>query len=88
MKLKKDFALRQVADTWVVLPLGSATADFNGMLTMNETGALLWKTLEMSDDSKVLVEALTSEYTVAVEQAQNDVEEFLSKLKKVGCLEE
>ena len=47
MKLLKDgFVLRQVADTWVVMPLGQVSLDFNGMLTLNETGALLWQALE------------------------------------------
>lgn len=46
MKLKENFVLRQVADTWVVLPVAEATLDFNGMLTLNETGAVLWRALE------------------------------------------
>lgn len=87
MKLKNDFALRQVADTWVVLPLGGATADFNGMLTLNETGALLWNVLEKGGDLDTLVDALTGEYVVDRATAKVDVEEFLDKLKSVGCLE-
>ena len=32
MKLKENFVLRRVLNTWVVLPLGAATVDFNGIL--------------------------------------------------------
>ena len=46
MKLSKDFVLRQVAATWVVLPLKSDTLDFNGMIRLNDSGAMLWKCLE------------------------------------------
>ena len=46
MKIKKNFTLRQVAGTWVVLPLSSATVDFTGMLTLNDTGIVLWNMLE------------------------------------------
>ena len=46
MGLKEDFVLRQVADTWVVLPLGESSVDFNGMLTLNNSGAMLWRVLE------------------------------------------
>ena len=42
MKIKSGFVLRQLADTWVVLPLLSQSLNFNGMLTLNETGAFLW----------------------------------------------
>lgn len=85
MKLKENFVLRQVADTWVVLPLGAATVNFNGMLTLNESGALLWQALEQGKDP---VEALLAEYAVSREQAAADVEEFIASLRKAGCLEE
>lgn len=87
MKLKQDLALRQVADTWVVLPLGSAIADFNGMLTLNEAGAILWKALEQGGSREKLADALTSEYIVDRATALADVDEFLAKLKNAGCLE-
>lgn len=83
MKLNENFVLRQVADTWVVMPLGAATVDFNGMLTMNESGALLWNALEQGKDP---VDALMAEYDVTREQAADDVAEFLEKLQTVGCL--
>ena len=87
MKIKENFALRQVADTWVVLPLGAATVDFNGMLTLNETGALLWQTLEKGGDREMLADALTAEYEVERSTALSDADEFIEKLKNIGCLE-
>lgn len=87
MKLKKDFVLRQVAGSWVVLPLGQESVSFNGMLTLNETGALLWKTLEMGADVQELVKALTAEYEVSAQQAESDVQAFVSKLADAGCLD-
>lgn len=87
MKLKKGFVLRQVADTWVVMPLGSMSVDFNGMLTLNETGALLWKTLENGGDMEALADALTGEYAVSREQALVDAKEFLESLVRAGCAE-
>ena len=58
MKLKEEFVLRQVADVWVVLPVGKTSVDFNGMLTLNESGALLWNTLEQGGDREKLADAL------------------------------
>lgn len=88
MKLNKNYILRQVADVWVVLPIAEATANFNGMLTLNETGALLWKTLEQGGNRETMADVLTAEYIVTREQALADVDEFLEKLANVGCLEE
>ena len=88
MKLNKNFALRQVADFWVVLPLGEKTLEFSGMINLNETGALLWQALEKGGDRDSLIEALTSEYDVTAERAAADVDKFLQKLAESGCIEE
>ena len=79
MKLKEDFVLRQVADTWVVLPLGAATVDFNG--------AFLWQRLQDGADADALVSALTAEYDVTPAQAAADVDAFCRRLLEVGCAE-
>ena len=88
MKIKKDYALRQIADTWVVLPLAAETVNFSGMLTLNDSGAMLWKTLEKECSVDALTDALMAEYEVEREQAKADAEEFLNKLIQAGCIEE
>lgn len=87
MKINKNFFLRQVAGAWMVLPLGSATLDFNGMLTLNASGLLLWRLLEAGKGSEDMVEALLSAYEVDRETARADVEEFLNKLIQAGCVD-
>lgn len=87
MRLKENFVLRQVADTWIVLPLGQESVMFNGMLTLNDSGAELWRRLEQGGDREDLADALTVEYNVTREQALADVDAFLEKLLRVGCVE-
>ena len=87
MKLKENFVLREVAGTWVVLPVSAANVDFNGMLTLNESGAVLWDALAKGGSREDLADALTAEYTVDRATALSDVDEFLEMLAKVGCLE-
>lgn len=88
MKLKENFMLRQVAGSYVVVAVGDACVDFDGMLTLNESGALLWRTLEQGADRDALTAALTAEYDVQPTQARADVEEFLASLRDAGCLAE
>lgn len=88
MRIKDNFALRQVADTWCVLPLGEATLNLNGMLTLNDSGAMLWQVLEKGGSKVALVDALLNEYDVTREQALADVDEFIEKLRQVDCIEE
>ena len=88
MKLKKNFVLRDVADVWAVMPTAADLLNFDGMLTLNDSGATLWKALEEGSNKEQLVERLTSEYEVTEEQASTDVDEFLKTLSEAGCLEE
>lgn len=88
MKIKEGYVLREVAGTWIVLPLSSKTISFKGMLTLNNSGIMLWNILEKGCSEENLTDALTSEYEVSEEQAKADVEEFIAKLAKAGCIEE
>ena len=87
MKIKKNFVLRNVTDTWMVLPLAEETVNFSDMLTLNESGAMLWGVLEQGCEREALIDALMAEYEVSAEVAAADVEDFLNKLIQAGCIE-
>jgi len=87
MKLNENFVLRQVAGSWMVLPLKNDTLDFDGMIRLNNSGAILWRCLEQGGDRDALVRALTEKYDVSIQQAAADVDEFLGILKQVGCIQ-
>lgn len=87
MKINENFVLREVAGSWVVIPIGEKSVDFNGMMNLNETGVLLWRELEKGAEKEGLVAALTAEYDVSAEIAAKDIDEFIENLKKAGCLE-
>ncbi len=87
MKTKKNLVLRQLVGTWVVLPLASSTVNFNELLSLNETGCLLWRRLEEGSTREELATALTEEYEVTREQALADVDAFLLKLEGAGYVE-
>ena len=87
MKIKDGFILRKVSDAYVVIATGEAAASFNGMISLNETGALLWEKLaEGCDGKKVLVDALLEEYDVSEELAAKDVDVFVAKVEAAGIL--
>jgi len=87
MKLKEDFVMQPLADSWVVLPVGESCLDFTGMLTLNESGALLWRALESGADLDAMAEVLIAEYEIDRHLALADAEDFLRDLAKFGCLE-
>ncbi len=87
MKIKKDFILRKVADSYVVVPVGKLTLDFNGIINLNETGAFLFEILQQGADENALIEQLVAEYDVSPEKAAADIDIFLQKVRDADVLE-
>ena len=88
MKINENFVLREVAGSWVVIPVGEKSTDFNGMMNLNESGVLLWHKLEKGAEKEDLVSVLTAEYDVSDEVAETDVDSFIDVLKNAGCIED
>lgn len=87
MKVKEDFLLREVAGCYVVVPVGKATVDFNGMLNLNDTGAFLWERLQQETTKEELLKAMLDEYEVTEDIAKKDIDNFITKLKDGNLLE-
>jgi len=85
MKIKEGFLLRKVAGQTVVLPAGG-DLDLNMMITLNETGAFLWKKLQQETNENELVAALLAEYDVDEARAAEAVSGFVKKLEANGFL--
>lgn len=88
MKIKEGFVLKTVGDNHIVVPVGAQTVDFRSMITLNETGAFLWKQLATGCEEAELTAALLAEYDVATEIAANDVSVFVAKLRENDLLED
>jgi len=86
MKLKDGFILREVAGEHVVLPSGDEL-NLNMMITLNETGAFLWKKLQQETDEAALVSALLETYDVDVDMAAQHVNTFIAKLREHDFLD-
>lgn len=86
MKVKENYVLKKVADSYLVVPIGNGNVDFNTVISLNESGAFLWKALEQETDRDTVVAALLGEYEVAKETAEADVDRFLAKMKDAGLL--
>ncbi len=87
MKIKEGFILRNVAGSFVVVPIGEATLDFNGMMNLNETGAFLFEKMIEGISREDLIKALTEEYDVDEETATADVDTFIEKVEKEDLFE-
>ena len=88
MKVSKEFILRKIAGEYILVPTGASAVKINGLITMNELGCFIFKTLQEGKTIEQLVDAIVAEYTVDRNTAQADAQEFLQQLRDIGGLEE
>lgn len=86
MRVASDFMLREIAGEYVIIPVGSSALKFNGLITVNDTGAFLWKLLQEETTQEALVEAMLQEYEVDSLTASQDVADFLAYLGEKDLL--
>ena len=86
MKLKEGYVLREVAGNYIVVAVGVAVKNFNGVINLNESAAFLWQQLLEDKTEEQLVTALLGEYEVSEEIAKRDVKAFVEKLNGAKLL--
>ena len=86
MKISEGYLLRSVAGKNIVVSIGS-DVNFNGMLTLNDTGVFFWNLLKNDTTKEEMLEAVLKEYDVSSDVALQDIENFIKKLEDAGILE-
>lgn len=86
MKIKENYMLRKVADCYVVVPIGSAVSEFNGMINLNEVGAFLWRQLEEETTPEKVLAAMLEEYEVSEAVAKADLDKFIKELEEAQLI--
>ncbi len=83
MKIKEGYIIKKLGTGYVVVTVGEASRDFNGVISMNESGAFLWQSiLDGTDTRKSLVRAMMDRYDGLDEAtAGADLDEFLKTVE-------
>ena len=87
MKIKGEYLLREVVGETILVPVGKTALEYNGMIIINETGALIWKALEQNLTEQEILEKMMDAFEVEIDEASADLQEFLTYLKNVGLIE-
>lgn len=86
MKRIKEYIRRDIAGEIILVPAGQTAEDFNGMLTVTDSGAFIWEHLEEAHDFNHLVELILEEYEVDRETAAQDASAFLMQMLQAGMV--
>ncbi len=88
MRIVEGFKLRKICGESVVVPEGAKLVNFNKMLSLNETAAFLWESVQGKEfDAQTLSDLLSQRYEVAPERALSDARALLAKWQEVGVVE-
>ncbi len=88
MRVNDEFILRQVADEFLLIPVGAAALRISGMISLTESGYLLYQQLQSGCQREKLIQVLLETYEVEAAEAEADVDAFLDKMRKLRILED
>lgn len=87
MKRIKEYIKRNIAGEIVLVPAGQTAEDFNGMMTLTESGEFIWDHIEETRDFNHLVELILEEYEIDQPTAAQDASAFVMQLLQAGMIQ-
>ena len=87
MRIKKELILRCVAGDTILIPVGQAAMEHNGLFLLNPVSARIWQGIEEGLTQQQILQNLLDEFDAAQEQIRADLEEFLTRLEQLDILE-
>jgi len=83
---ENDLVTRDVAGEKIIVPIKGHVGDLEGVFTLNELGATIWKLINGQTTARELAEAVRNEYDVGAAEAEKDVVDFLHSLEDAGLI--
>ncbi|MFA5781191.1 MAG: PqqD family protein [Bacteroidales bacterium] len=77
---KSLFAIRNVGNEKVLVPIKNDIANMTEIFTLNEVGSFIWDKIDGKNTEEDIATAITNEFDVDELTAKNDVSEFLERL--------
>ncbi|MDO5435281.1 MAG: PqqD family protein [Clostridia bacterium] len=82
MKIKEGYLLRKAAQENIVLYIGDEDTELNGMIRLNDAGAVLWKLMAEGKTRPEIVTSMLDMYSgLDEETAKRDLDEFIETVK-------
>lgn len=87
MKTNGEYVLREIAEEYILVPIGTTAMEMNGMITLNEVGVFIWNKLQNEYTREDLLNAILDEFEIDEKQAETDLNEFLQQLKEAHLIQ-
>ena len=87
MKIKKDMIIRKVGAETILVPIGNALKEHNGLFMLSDSACFLWEQLSSCNSVQELANKLYDEYDVTQEQALSDTQNFIDQLAELEIID-
>lgn len=86
MVINGNFVLRKVAGEILLVPVRETAMRINGVVTLNDTGAVIWKGIEDGVTRERAIESIVSSFNVDEKTAAADYDEYVAALLEAGII--
>lgn len=81
MTVNKDFVVRTVAGDTMLIPIGKNVLKYNGIFTLSESGAMIYRLLCEGKNKEEIIDALVKNFGEDEATIKSDYNEFIQQLK-------
>ena len=86
MRTNPDFIKRKIAGENLLVPVGDAAKEINGMVRMNATAVFIWENINDCEHLDDLVKLICENFDVDEETAAKDARDSVVSLFRAGML--
>ena len=80
---KSQFAIRNVGNEKILVPIKNNIANMTEIFTLNEVGSFIWDKIDGVNTEEDIAAAITNEFDIDESTAQKDLTEFIEKFEKM-----
>lgn len=82
MKILKRLIKRNIAGDIILVPVGDASLEIKGLITLNETGEFLWDALEKAE-TKARLRPCLPRNMMLIQQRLRPIQKFFAKTERI-----
>ena len=82
----QDFVTRCISGETIIVPIKSGVGDLDSIYTLNDVGTTIWQLIDGKRPASQMIETISAEYEVSIDEAAKDVAEFLGMLEAEGLI--
>ena len=86
MKIKEGFLLREIANTFLLVPVAERVIDFKGIIVLNGVSPSIVEYMKEHRSREELLTYILDLYEIDEETAERDLNKLLSQMETSGVL--